>query len=87
MKTYLDVSVEEIEELKERLIKILRVWEHYPELMDETIDHVANVVGACSDFIRYRPLVDTQADKDTFGEFLRRTERSYEIIKNLNNDI
>lgn len=83
MKTYLDVTIEEIEELKDRLMKLLDVWELYPEMMDDTIDHIIDVITGCNDFIKYKPLVDTQADVDTFGEFSRRTERAYQVIDNL----
>jgi hypothetical protein len=83
MKNYLDASIEEIEELKEGLLKLLHVWELYPEIMDEEINHIMNVITQCNDFIQYKPLVNTQSDIDTFGEFSRRTERAYQEINKI----
>jgi hypothetical protein len=81
MENYLDVSIEEIEKLKEGLIKLVKVWEFYPEIMNDEIEHVIDIITYCNDFVIYRPLVGTQADMDTFGEFSRRTEKAYQEIK------
>jgi RNAse (barnase) inhibitor barstar len=83
MKTYLEVTVEEIEEFKKEIVEKIDLLEISPEDWEKEIDTLWDIFGECANFIYYRPLVGTQADKDTFGEFSRRAERAYQEIDKL----
>lgn len=60
-----------------------KISREYRELAEHCDDRILDVVMFAADALEYYKLIDTEADRLTFGEFTRRYERAIKQLEEL----